>query len=410
MSVLSATAIIPTFNRAAFLPEAIESLLAQSVPLERILVVDDGSTDATALTVARYGSRIDYVHKPNGGKSSALNLALRQVQTEFVWIFDDDDVAAPRALEIMSNALIEAPASGFSYGPYKKFRTAADGSRIVIDHDFPSVPPEGLFVALMGRCFFHQQGLLVRRHCYDALGPFDETLIRSQDYEMMLRLARRYRGVEVPGPLFFQREHVGDRGTQNHVIRTAELNATWMRFDQRFMQRLRDVCALEEFLPYRPVRLPLTGQERLSALLERCTILGRRSLWALAAEDLEAAVSISNIQQIEHLTPMQSQILHRMFDVYSYGDLRFHEAGAFRRALARIRCSTLAHDMRLAMSWGLPYRIRSAATACNLADTARLMKVYRQVASPRVLAVDIARKLKVRVPSTPVGVNYPARV
>jgi glycosyltransferase involved in cell wall biosynthesis len=391
------TVIVPTFNRAVFLKEAIASLLDQTVSPERILIVDDGSTDQTAAAVATFGSRVDYLRKQNGGKSSALNLALGQVDSELIWIFDDDDIADPAALEQLSDGLRHAPECGFSYGSYKLFTATTDGARTFIDREFPSVPPEQLFIALMGRCFIHQPGLLVRRQCYEAVGPFDETMLRSQDFDMMLRLARNFSGVEVPGPVFFQRQHQGLRGTATFAVRAADVDSAWKRFDQRILTRQRETCALEEFLPYRPSVLPLIAQDRLSALLERCTLMGRRGLWDLAAEDLEAAVSLANKEAIEHLTTIQSGILHRLFDVFSDGAVDFQRADRFRQALSRIASPSLARDIRLGMSWGLPYRIRLAVTGRQFSRTALLSKIYLRIAPLDVMAAGVARKLLIKV-------------
>ncbi len=98
--------IVPTFNRARYLPECLDSLLAQTFPATQIVVVNDGSTDDTAQVVRPYLNRIAYVEKENGGKSTALNLVMRGIQSDYVWIFDDDDVALPDALEIHVAVLV----------------------------------------------------------------------------------------------------------------------------------------------------------------------------------------------------------------------------------------------------------------------------------------------------------------
>ena len=66
----------------SFLREAIDSILAQHEPVRQIIVVDDGSADDTAARVTKYGPPVEYVHKPNGGKSSAVNLGLTRAQGE----------------------------------------------------------------------------------------------------------------------------------------------------------------------------------------------------------------------------------------------------------------------------------------------------------------------------------------
>ena len=68
--------IISTFNRARYIEEALDSVLAQSHPVAQVIVVDDGSTDDTAKRLQRYGSRIETIHQANAGKAAALNRAM----------------------------------------------------------------------------------------------------------------------------------------------------------------------------------------------------------------------------------------------------------------------------------------------------------------------------------------------
>ncbi len=212
------TAIVPTFNRADFLRESLASIIGQSKPPRQIIVVDDGSSDHTAAVAASFGDRIEYLHKRNGGKASALNLALEHAVGAAIWIFDDDDLADPDALRRLATALEASPEVGFAFAHYDNFRIDPDGSR----HDYPAAPPrfeaDDLFCALLERCFIFQPALLVRRECYDAVGPFDTGLTRAQDYDMLLRLALRYRGTHVPEVAFHQRAHEGPRGSASEPI------------------------------------------------------------------------------------------------------------------------------------------------------------------------------------------------
>ncbi len=88
------TVVIPTFNRARFLPVAVDSVLAQTYGDFRLLIADNASTDETAEIVARYDDpRIDYVRRPeNVGITANHNLALRDVASEYCLIVPDDDV------------------------------------------------------------------------------------------------------------------------------------------------------------------------------------------------------------------------------------------------------------------------------------------------------------------------------
>jgi len=99
MRASDVTAVIATCNRAHYLGEALDSVLRQTMPPAQVIVVNDGSTDATEAVLGRYGERIEVINQENGGKSRALNRAMAKVRGEYLWIFDDDDIAVPQSLE-----------------------------------------------------------------------------------------------------------------------------------------------------------------------------------------------------------------------------------------------------------------------------------------------------------------------
>ena len=107
---------MPTFNRSAFLVESIESLLVQTHPIHKIIVINDGSTDGTLEVLKAYEGRVDVISKPNGGKAAALNMALQLVPEGLVWIFDDDDLALPDGLETLMTLLSRNPGANMAYG------------------------------------------------------------------------------------------------------------------------------------------------------------------------------------------------------------------------------------------------------------------------------------------------------
>jgi hypothetical protein len=95
------TVLVDTYNCGHFIEEAIDSVLTQDFPREQmeILVVDDGSTDDTTERVRRYGERIQYFHKPNGGQASALNFGIERARGEIVALLDGDDYWLPGKLK-----------------------------------------------------------------------------------------------------------------------------------------------------------------------------------------------------------------------------------------------------------------------------------------------------------------------
>ncbi len=92
--------IIPTYNRARYVTEAIESVLAQTFTDYEILVIDDGSTDSTKALLQPYLSKIIYIHQENRGVSAARNKGLKAAKGEWIAFLDSDDIWLPKKLEI----------------------------------------------------------------------------------------------------------------------------------------------------------------------------------------------------------------------------------------------------------------------------------------------------------------------
>src|SRR5258707_3117748 len=111
------TVLITTYNYGRFLEEAIESVVSQDYPQERvqIVVVDDGSTDDTAERVKRYESRIEYFYQANGGQASALNLGMAKARGEIVALLDADDLFLPGKLTRVAEAFARHPSAGMVY-------------------------------------------------------------------------------------------------------------------------------------------------------------------------------------------------------------------------------------------------------------------------------------------------------
>ncbi|MBI3555846.1 MAG: glycosyltransferase [Deltaproteobacteria bacterium] len=107
--------IIPTYNRARFIEEAVDSVLGQTYPNFEVLIIDDGSTDATRdLIQRRYGSdtRVRYIYKENGGVSSARNRAFPEARGEFFAFLDSDDLWHPEKLALQLEGLRLTPQAG----------------------------------------------------------------------------------------------------------------------------------------------------------------------------------------------------------------------------------------------------------------------------------------------------------
>ena len=274
MTAATVTVIVPTFNRAKYINECIDSLLAQTVPAMEVIVVDDGSDDDTAGRLAPYGQRIHYIHKTNGGKPSAVNLGLQQAQGEWVWIFDDDDVALPDAIEQRLAVLAQQPDADFVYSSHCLGRDGPDqrieqGSR----YTPPQYPHERFFLEIMRGCFFHLNSALVRRSLYERLGGLDPALLSSEDYDFQIRLAHVAQAAFCAAPSFVFRQHGGARGARQIRYTAAQRNRVFRRYSQTVGLKIRAEVGLGEFL-CPPVRRALSLQEQRMALRNRLHVMG----------------------------------------------------------------------------------------------------------------------------------------
>ncbi|MEZ5999562.1 glycosyltransferase [Hyphomonas sp.] len=293
MSANSVTVLIPTFNRAAFLVEALDSILAQTRRPDEIIVINDGSTDDTIERLEPYKNEIGILNQDNSGKSAALNKALGVAKGDLIWVFDDDDIAEPDALETLLGLLASDPDADFAYGRHDRFEVQPNGQVTWKDTGYwRKSPPEDFLFETLLDMFAHQPGMLVRRSLYQKAGPFDESLIRSQDYDMLLRLAQHGRPAPTERILFHQRQHDLPRGTAGKVVEVAERNAVWQKNDRKIFAGTFQVLPLGKYLPTN-VSLTGAGMTR-RALIRRGIVMGRKNYWKEAGEDFKSAARISD--------------------------------------------------------------------------------------------------------------------
>ncbi|MBZ9798840.1 glycosyltransferase family 2 protein [Mesorhizobium sp. ES1-4] len=354
------TVIIPTFNRAEYLGDAIRSLLNQTVRPDEIIIVNDGSTDRTEEVALGFGSEVKYVKKSNGGKSSALNLAMRMAtDADYIWIFDDDDLALPDALEKLKNALDSNPEASFSYGWFDFFSKVGpegvEGREPVFRN---IISGQGTYCALMTKCFIIQPGLLVRKSCYDAVGDFNERLIRSQDYEMILRISRTYSGVQVPGLMFLHRVHDGVRGSQNLQIESSEKEKTWREFDRVFFKEIYLSHDVFEFFPSEEGSGIRSGLKRFRSLLQRSAVMARKGLWTYAADDLISAMNVAKAERIQALEAMDRDILSSSLEEYAFGLPAEAGTSLYISACNTLLDSSIGKKMASALIWSYPYHVK----------------------------------------------------
>jgi glycosyltransferase involved in cell wall biosynthesis len=200
--------IIPAHNAAKYLPIAIESVMAQTFGDWSIVLVNDGSTDNTDAVVAPFlsalGDKITYIKQPKGGVSAARNTAIRNSFAEFLAILDADDVWLPHRLEEAVACLRARPDVGLCYGFIT--RISPDGT-LLDTFDRRQKHGEGRIAPslYMRRIDLPSPTITFRRECFDAAGGFDETLTVTEDRDLWLRIALRYKVALIPKVLAYYR-------------------------------------------------------------------------------------------------------------------------------------------------------------------------------------------------------------
>jgi glycosyltransferase involved in cell wall biosynthesis len=180
--------IIPCFNHAFYLREALESVLAQTYPHVEIVVVDDGSTDDPAKVVNQFAG-VRFVRQENHGPGTARNKGFKQSSGDYLVFLDADDRLLPEAVETGLRFLDANPALAFVSGHCRYIDL--DGSQLHIPSQLK--PQEDHYLALLRRNYILAGSTVIhRRHCLEEVGGYDGSvrIKGAEDYDLYLRLTR----------------------------------------------------------------------------------------------------------------------------------------------------------------------------------------------------------------------------
>ncbi len=188
------SAVIPAYNAEAFLGRAIESALAQTRPPEDIVVVDDGSTDATAKVAERFGEPVRCIRQENAGPSAARNRGIREARGTHVAFLDADDEWLPGHLERAAECFAAHPELAWYAAAYKRF---ARNGRVWTDTVPADWLTDGAFLkdylpAAGRRRIVHTDTVVVRRGVLLEVGGFDTRFDRGEDLDLWFRIGLRY--------------------------------------------------------------------------------------------------------------------------------------------------------------------------------------------------------------------------
>lgn len=180
--------VIPVYNGANFMREAIDSALAQTYRDCEVLVVNDGSRDSgeTDAVARRYGNNIKYFLKENGGVGSALNYGIRAMTGDYFSWLSHDDVYLPDKVEAQIKYLRGRDPLTCVYGDYD---VIDEHSAFVRHNPVRHVEPTALPFELILSFPVNGCTTLIPKKCFDAVGLFDERMRYTQDNEMWYRLS-----------------------------------------------------------------------------------------------------------------------------------------------------------------------------------------------------------------------------
>jgi hypothetical protein len=201
--------VIPCFNHGHFLAEAIESVLAQTHSPVEVIVVNDGSTDNTSEVAALY-PQVRYLWQPNAGLSAARNTGLKSSRGKFICFLDADDLLYPGGLGLGLNCFARNPECAFVYGGHAS--TTSDLK--VAWTRYPSQNDASYLGLVRGNRIAMVATVIFRRELLLSSGGFDEKLPCCEDYDVYLKLARKF-PVAMHGGLVAKYRRHGSSLSQN---------------------------------------------------------------------------------------------------------------------------------------------------------------------------------------------------
>ncbi|MDA8305628.1 MAG: glycosyltransferase [Deltaproteobacteria bacterium] len=195
--------IIPTFNRAKLVVDAVRSVLDQKEVPEKVevIVVDDGSTDDTEQTLAKVNGEIEYIRREHSGVSAARNLGISISRGEWIAFLDSDDLWLPGKLREQMKFFAAHPDIFLCQTEEIWIR---NGKRIN-PRKYHGKPSGDCFPLLLERCLVSPSAVVVRRCLFDFAGLFDESLPACEDYDLWLRIGCRFPLGLVEKPLVIKR-------------------------------------------------------------------------------------------------------------------------------------------------------------------------------------------------------------
>ncbi len=199
--------VIPVYNGADYLSEAIDSALNQTYKNIEVLVINDGSKDsgATRNLALSYGEKIRYLEKENGGVATALNLGVKEMRGEYFSWLSHDDAYVPDKIKEQIEYLKKSDSNRIIL--YSDFCFINEKSEIINYPLIKHVEPNSFRTYFIMGGLINGCTLLIPKFCFDECGTFKENLRATQDYDLWFRFSTKFRFVHIPEVLVKSRQH-----------------------------------------------------------------------------------------------------------------------------------------------------------------------------------------------------------
>jgi glycosyltransferase involved in cell wall biosynthesis len=206
--------IIPTFNRAALVCEAVDSVLAQSEPPQEIIVVDDGSTDGTQQQLKKFGDAVKVIYQENSGISSARNTGIKHARCEWLAFLDSDDLWKRKKLAAQKEAILEFPNYKICYTDEEWHKNGEWFNAKKVHQKFNG----WIYNYSLHRCFVSASSIILHRSIFEQHGLFDEALTACEDYDLWLRLSAKEPFLFLPDKLIVKRDGPWEQLSHQHSL------------------------------------------------------------------------------------------------------------------------------------------------------------------------------------------------
>jgi glycosyltransferase involved in cell wall biosynthesis len=272
------TTIIPCYNAAPYLSETLDSVLAQTRPVDEIIVVDDCSTDESREIACRYPVKLLQTAR-NSGHATARNLGIAAAQGGIIAWLDADDYWEPNHLEVVAGLLDRFPEAAVAFSTVQLFGNPTDLSSIFPRQSPCNYLPAWVFWESLVNTIVPAMSAIVRREALLEIGGYSTQVRIAPDFDLWLRLSRRYRFVSTP------------QITSNYRIHNAQISCN------RFRQTQSVYESRARFLR----QVKADGDKTLAEVVEQ----QMRTLWG---RDLRRAWTSRNSSLLQSYLSMEAHV------------------------------------------------------------------------------------------------------